>query len=711
MAKDTFWIDWETFNERPIKVGTYAYAETAEVLLGSYALNDGAVKLWDAAQGEPMPKIIAEAFADTSNVELAAHHATFDRNIAKYALGLDTDPSRWFCTMVQAYLHALPGSLEALGKVLGLGGDLAKIKDGKKLINKFCKPAPANRKVERYNHITDPEDWERFREYAIQDTVAMRECRDRMPDINLKGNGLRGYHLDQIINDRGFAVDMELVRAGVKAANEEKSRLAEEFYNKVDGAVRPTQREKFKLYLNERFGLSLENTQADTFRGLIADGGLDPAAKELMNMSIMSNKTSTAKYRTLEPAVSHDGRFRGGLQFAGAARTRRWAGRTFQPHNLPSRGLPSGEQVERYIEALKMGVHDVLFDDLMLFGSASLRGVVVAPKGKKLVVSDLSNIEGRINAWLAGEKWKIKAFEDFDAGTGYDLYNITAGGLLGKHPKDISKPERNAMGKVPELALGYAGGFGAFQTFAKAYNIKMADLWDIIQQNVKPIYTKRARENWHNWGAAKLEENLEPKQTLEGMRLEWIASESVKLAWRGRHPAIEALWAACEKAARLAIKLPGKVFAAGKFLKFSVREFGGKRYLLMRLPTGQYLVYASPRISENSGSIIYMGIDSTATGGGAFGKWQPIMTYGGKFIENACQSIARDILFAGMELAETAGYEIILTVHDELVTEVDDDDQFNDAVLSELLAKPVPGCAGLPLAAAGFTTYRYKKED
>ena len=709
--KDTFWIDWETYNERPIKVGTYAYAETAEVLLGSYALNDGAVQLWDAAQGEPMPKIIREAFADADNVELGAHHATFDRNIAKYALGLESDPTQWFCTMVQAYLHALPGSLEALGKVLGLGGDLAKIKDGKKLINKFCKPAPANRKVARYDHTTDPADWERFREYAIQDTVAMRECRARMPFVNLGGNGLRGYHLDQRINDRGFAVDMELVRAGVKAADEEKSRLAEEFYDKVGGVVRPTQREKFRLYLNERFGLELDNTQADTFRGLMAEGGLDPAAEDLMNMAIMSNKTSTAKYRTLEPAVSSDGRFRGGLQYAGAARTRRWAGRTFQPQNLPSRGLPSGKQVERYIEALKMGVHDVLFDDLMLYGSASLRGVVVAPEGRKLVVSDLSNIEGRINAWLAGEKWKIKAFEDFDAGTGFDLYNITAGGLLGKHPGKITKSERNAMGKVPELALGYAGGFGAFQTFSQAYNIKMADLWDTIQQNVKPMYTKRARENWYNWGADRLVTHGGYEGDVEDMRLEWIASESVKLAWRGRHPAIEALWNACENAARLAIKKPGKVFAAGKFLKFSVREFGGKRYLLMRLPTGQYLIYSSPRISENSGSIIYMGIDSTATGGGAFGKWQPIATYGGKFVENACQTIGRDVLYAGMELAEADGYEIVLTVHDELVTEVEDTKEFSDGALSALLARPVAGCEGLPLAAAGFETYRYKKED
>lgn len=701
------WIDFETYNSvKDIKAGAYEYTRTCEILLCSYAIDDGPVKIWDRAVGDFLPPDLWAALKNPK-MQLTAHNAMFDRNVIRYALDLETDLTRWRCTMVQAYLHALPGALDALGKAMGLGGDYSKLKEGKSLINRFCKPAPKNHKAERYDHISHPEEWAQFRAYAAQDIVAMRECAKRMPDVNLKGEGLATYHLDQKINDRGFQVDTDLVEAGARAAVTEKATLTERFEAITSAEVRPTQRRKFCEYLNENYDLGLDNTRAATFLEMIADKpDLNPQAKELMQIAMLSNKTSTAKYKTLLPAVSPDGRFRGGLQYSGASRTRRWAGRTFQPHNLPSRGLPPEESIATYIDALKTGCHDFLFDDLMLYGSAALRGVLIAPKGKKLVISDLSNIEGRLNAWLAGEKWKIEAFEAFDRGEGPDLYNVTAGSLIGKNPNEVTKSERNAMGKVPELALGYGGGFGAFQTFSKAYNIKMADLWPTIQRNLKQQFIQGAKNNWYNWGEDRVKEEHPDTSIIE---TEWIASEAVKLAWRGRHPAISALWNACEKAARAAIMQPGKTFTAGAFLKFSVREFSGKRYLLMRLPTGNFLIYSSPQISESSGSLVYMGINSLATGG-AFGQWTRLHTYGGKLVENACQSLSRDILAAGMHAAEAAGYKIVLTVHDELVTEVPDTENFNADALSVILARPVKGCDGVPLAAAGFETYRYRKD-
>ncbi len=705
----TLWLDLETFNEVDIKVGTYRYAETAVVLLFAYAIDDGPVRVWDNASGETMP---GDLFGHLTNPDtiLVAHNAMFDRTMIRHALDLDTGIERWRCTMVQAYSHALPGSLEAAGAALGMGKDQAKMADGKKLIHRFCKPAPSNHKAERYDATTHPEEWAKFKEYAARDIDAMRELARRLPVWNWKPSDIAMYHLDQRINDRGFAVDRELVEAGAKAAVDESERMAVEFIELTGGAVeRPGQRERFRCYLNERFGLDLDNTRAETFREYLEQEDLDPACRRLMEISVMSNKTSTAKYATLAPAISSDGRFRGGLQFRGAARTRRWSGRTFQPQNLPSRGLPDQEDVDQYIDALKLGVHDILFDDLMLYGSAALRGVLIAPEGQKLPVADLSNIEGRVNAWLAGEKWKIEAFKAFDEGQGPDLYNITVTTILGGDPYEVSKANRNAFGKVPDLAFGYEGGYGASQTFATAYNVAFADHWSTISAGTDPQHISSARANYTRWGQ---------QRNPDADEAEWIASETVKLAWRARHPKIVALWKACKEAATFAIENPGKSVKAGPWLQFAVRQHAGVPYLLMRLPSGNFLCYCQPRISERptkrtdangdtiyEKAITYMGIDATATGG-AFGKWQRLYTYGGKLVENACQALALDMLTVNMPAIEERGYEIVLTVHDEIVAQTVNGD---GGELADLMGTKPEWAPGFPLVAAGFTTDRYRK--
>lgn len=699
------YLDLETFNEQDISVGTYRYAETAEVLLFAYALDDGPVQLWDRASGGIMPGDLF-GWLKNDSVDLCAHNALFDRTMITHALGIETRLERWRCTMAKAYSHAFPGSLDACGAALGLPKDKAKLSDGKKLINRFCKPAPANHKADRYDATTHPEEWERFRRYAVQDIEAMREVDRRLPSWNWKDSDIALYHLDQRINDRGFEVDQELTKAGAAAAIADKARMADEFVQLTDGVVeRPTQRDRFCKFLNERFGSSfadggIDNTRAETFREMLADSrlSLGPDCRRLMEISIMSNKTSTAKYATLEPAVSSDGRFRGGLQFRGAARTRRWAGRTFQPQNLPSRGLPAQHSIDQYIRALKMDMHECLFDDLMLYGSAALRGVVVAPEGKTLAVADLSNIEGRVNAWLAGETWKIDAFFDYDKGTGPDLYNITAGSILGRDPYEIEKKDRNVFGKVPELALGYEGGFGAFETFCKSYGVAMADHEDTIHANVDAKYLTAAKANYTRWGEAK---NPEADVT------EWLTRETVKLAWRGRHPKIVQLWKACKEAAKTAIQNPGKTYRAGPWLKFAVKKHAGHSYLLCRLPSGNFLCYSAPRYHEKDDAITYMGIDSTATGG-MYGKWQRLYTYGGKIVENACQSLALDIMAANMGAIDMSGFPIILTVHDEIIAEPTDSGTGDE--LAEMMSQTPEWLPNFPLAAAGFDTPRYRKD-
>jgi hypothetical protein len=459
------YFDSETFSEVDLEVvGAYAYADhpSTEVILATYAIGDGPVRRWSPAEGEPIPADLLAVLRNPSLI--TAHNSAFDRNVvprALYRMGILTaaerdrllTPAVWRCTMVKALAHALPGDLDTLGRVLGLREDQAKITEGKKLIQRFCKPAPANHKRRRYDHTTHPELWARFVRYAEMDIVAMRECDRRMPDWNLGPREHALWLLDQQINDRGFYCDRELVDAAVRTTEEEKRQMATRFAELTGGCVaKATQRDQFRAFLKEHHGLELENTQAETLRTVRKRVPDDSDLAELLDIALATNKTSTSKYARIQPAIGADGRFRGGLQFAGAGRTRRWGGRMFQPQNLPSRGLPKAKLVDAYIAAVKAEVHTVCFDNLMWYGSAALRGVVTAPPGRHIVAADLSNIEGRMLAWVAREEWKLEAFRAYDAGTGPDLYNITANMIIGVDPWNVPKKVRNVFGKVPDLA-------------------------------------------------------------------------------------------------------------------------------------------------------------------------------------------------------------------------------------------------------------------
>lgn len=373
-------MDLETYNCADIRVGTYKYAETAEVILFTYAIDDGPVGCWDLTTHpgiDNMPRDLFDAIIKVQRGEstITAHNSMFDRNVLRLGnLKIEIPIARWRDTMVQAYCHALPGSLDALGKVLGLPQDQQKLADGKALIRRFCKPAPRNHKADRYDQHTHPEQWAAFVEYAKQDISAMRECHKRMPTWNWEASTIAEWHLDQKINDRGFKVDMELAHAGAQAAIVEKERLTTRFAE-ITGGLSPGQHKAVLNYLNEVWGLGLESAAKEILLPMTQDENLPDELRELCQLKCDANKTSTAKYGAIAEATSEDGRFRGGLQFAGASRTRRWAGRKFQPQNLPSRGLP--DDVDDYIEALKAGVHDLLFDDLMLYGAAALRGLVI----------------------------------------------------------------------------------------------------------------------------------------------------------------------------------------------------------------------------------------------------------------------------------------------------------------------------------------------
>ena len=707
------WIDAETFSQVDLKeVGTYQYAEhpTTELLLVTYAVGKGQVHTWSPAEGEPIPEELLHQLVRLTTVKIA-HNAAFDRNVIPRCLlrmGIlsaeqqqhVTSAERWACTMAQALSLALPADLDTLGRVLGLPQDMVKLAEGSKLINRFCKPAPKNHKAPRYDHRSHPELWQRFRIYAATDVVAMRECHRRMPDWNYRASELELWRLDQKINDRGFYADRALVDAAVKATNTEKALLANRFRVLTRGAVdRPSLRAQFLAFLREHFGLQIENTQAETLRMVRVKVPNYTELAEILDIALLSNKTSTSKYARVQPAIGPDMRVRGSLQYAAAGRTRRWGGRMFQPQNLPSRGLPPAATVDVYIIAVKSGIHTYLFDDLMRYGSAALRGVVTAPPGHHVVAADLSNIEGRMLAWVAGEAWKLQAFRDYDQGIGPDLYNITANMIIGVDPWKVPKKERNVFGKVPDLASGYQGGVPGFQNFARVYGVRMADHWGTIQRSVAPEHIAHAKRNLaKGWAQSQIAE-------LDISELEWLASESCKIAWRAKHPATVAFWYAIENAVKEAIKYPGTTHEV-TCLKVSCREHAGHMWLQILLPSGNRLCYFHPALTEE-GSITYWGMASDE--GSTARVWVRCFTHGGKLAGNVCQTLARDILAYNMPSIEQAGYAIVMTVHDEVVAEAPE--SRSEAQMIRILATNPPWAAGLPLAAAGFSAPRYKKED
>ena len=441
------WIDTETFSETPIKHGTHAYAVNAEILICTYAYDDGEVQ---AFEGNDLPAKLRKALL-ASNVEVWAHNSAFDRTILRHCWGIEVPIERWRDTMVQALSHSLPASLGALCTVLNMPEDLVKDKAGKRLLQLFCKPRPKSSKIRRATKETHPEEWAAFLEYAKTDVAAMRAAHKLMPMWNYMGAELDMWHLDQKINDRGMCMDVELARAAVAAVEVAQTELAAKTLDITEGEVESaTKREALLQHIVEMYGVVMPNLQKATVALRLEDDDLDPGLRELLELRQQASTSSTAKYTTLLNSVSDDGRLRNTLQFNGASRTGRAAGRLFQPANLPRPVIPQ-ELIDMGVEALKAGCADLVTDNVMQLTSSALRSCIIAPKGKKLVVSDLANIEGRTQAWIAGEQWKLQAFRDYDAGTGHDLYKLSYSKSFGIPVEEVTKEQRQ-VGKTQELA-------------------------------------------------------------------------------------------------------------------------------------------------------------------------------------------------------------------------------------------------------------------
>ena len=680
------WLDLETYSEVPITNGTHSYAAGAEIMLFAWALDDGPVSVWDRT-AEPMPLDLSDLLEDPS-IELWAHNSHFDRTVISH-WNCPTDRTRWRDTMVQALSHGLPGALGTLCEILKVPTDLAKDKEGKQLVQLFCKPRPATSKIRRATRETHPAEWAKFVEYARLDIEAMREVHKRLPTWNYQGTELALWHLDQAINDRGVAIDMTLVHAAIAAVDAAQKDLAERTVLATDGQVSSTtKRDALLLHILESYGVDLPDLQMSTIERRIADPDLPQPLKDLLAIRLQASTTSTSKYKALLKGTSTDGRLRGTLQFNGAARTGRWAGRLFQPQNLP-RPVLKQEQIDMGIDALKAGAADLVFDNVMELTSSAIRGCIVAPKGKKLVVADLSNIEGRDQAWLAGEAWKLKAFRAFDAGTGFDLYKLAYSKSFGVDPAKVTKDQRQ-VGKVQELALGYEGGVGAFVTFAAAYGIDLEELATKVLP-VAPGWAVDEASGFQEWT------EKQGRQTFGLSRDAFVACDAIKRGWRNAHAEIAMHWSELKEVVTQALEHPATTFTCRKV---KIRRDGA--WLRIGLPSGRALCYPSPQMVD--GTITYMGMNQYSR------KWSRLKTYGGKLFENICQAVARDVMTANMPLIEQAGYQIVLSVHDELITEAPDFPEFNAEHLSTLLAANPPWAPDMPLAAAGFETPRYKKD-
>lgn len=663
-------VDFETYSPVPILHGTYAYAEQARVLLVAYAINDDDPKTVTITSPAHLKEVFGELreMADT----WVFHNSQFDRTVSGAAF---PDTVRVIDTMIQAYSHALPGSLEKLGEVYGLELDKRKSRAGKELIKLFCMGATPG------TPLTHPKEWQAFCEYAKQDIVAMRELYKKMPKWNYPGSpkDVDLFSVDQRINKRGFSVDVPFIKQAVMALETARAETAEATANATGGALaNATQRNVLLAYVNQHFGLSLKDLTKKTVDDLLADPDLPPDLADLMELRRAATRTSTAKYTTLLNGINRDGRLRGTLQFRGAGRTGRWSGRLFQPQNLP-RPKRKAKETEADIALVKAG-HSWLIGDLPDACADALRGVIIAPQpGSYLAVADLSNIEGRVQAWLAQEEWKLKAFRDYDAGRGTDLYVLAYARAFNVKPETVT-PDQRQIGKVMELALAYGGGVGAFVTFANAYRINLDELSRVLDGTLPAVEVDEATR-WLTSGKA-------PDYGLPART--FITCDVLKRLWRKAHPNITRRWAELEQGFRM----------AAQGLSYGAFDCNG-RWVRLKLPSGRYLCY--PNAGVDDSGLFYKGLDRFSY------KWGRVGTYSGKLFENECQAVAADVLATGLTRAEYhPDLSPVLTVHDEIIAETPLPD--GGALLARIMAEVPYWAAGLPLAAKGFTTTRYRKD-
>ncbi|MDI1494564.1 MAG: DNA polymerase [Candidatus Liberibacter asiaticus] len=673
----TLFIDFETRSPIDLtKCGICKYAEDVCVILFAFGFDDHPVELWDCVHDPVMPQVLKEALENT-DVTIVAHNSYFERTVLKACFNLDIPIHRWICTLVLARSNGLPSALKAVGEALKLSSQ--KVEEGKELIARFCKGETHECLYDR-NKPNHREAWRLFGEYCKGDVTVTREIFKRLEPLSSKEQEL--WYLDQTINDRGYCVDVALAHTLNQIVDVERTKLDQELESLTYGLVSSSRcLEKLKTWLFLETGLHLEDlTETTCQRVLSSNKKLTPQAIQVFNNRMRASRSAVLKLNTLVEAMNSDGRLRGTLQFLGASRTGRWSGCVFPPQNLP-RPSRSHEELDQIITHLPTSITSD--PDPLQIISDCVRSCVIASEGKKLVVADLAGIEARVLAWMAGEQWKLKAFE-----TGEDLYVTTYARSFNVAPAQVTKDQR-AIGKVMELALGYQGGAKAFQKMASTTGLNLNTFAHLVKTNSAPEEWEDA-ENFCRW----MQEN-HPEHAIEDLFI-GTACERVKKAWRQKHSRVSELWNELHQAFEQTIE-NGKAIIARKRrdvpLVYMKKD---KNNLILMLPSGRSLVY---RDVGNNRSYL-----NTTTR-----QLTREYTYGGKLTENIVQAVSRDILAEGMMNATKAGYDIVLTVHDEIVCETPDTDEFNASMLYHLMTSNPSWAKGLPLKAEGYESKRYRK--
>ena len=603
----TLSIDIETYSDVDLsKCGVYKYASSPafEVLLFGYAVDGGDVCVVDLACGEQIPEEVISALSDTSVIKWA-FNAMFERVCLSNFLGEWLEPEGWHCTMVWSATLGLPLSLENAGAVLGL--EKQKLAEGKDLIRYFCvpcKPTKVNGGRTRNRPVHDPEKWERFKAYNLRDVETEMQIQERLSRFPVPAPIWEEYHLDQEINDRGIGVDMELVRQAIAMDARSRERLTVAM-RELTELENPNSVQQMKQWLADH-GLETDTLGKKAVAELIKTA--PEPLREVLSLRQQLAKSSVKKYTAMENAVCADSRAHGMFQFYGANRTGRFSGRLIQLQNLPQNHMPDLAQARALVRSGDYEALSLLYEDIPDTLSQLIRTAFVPQDGRKFVVADFSAIEARVIAWFAGERWRLKVFED-----GGDIYCASASQMfhvpVEKHGVNGHLRQK---GKIAELALGYGGSVGALKSMG-ALEMGLA------------------------------EEELQPLVD----------------AWRNSNPMITQFWWDVDRAVKDCIKQRVPTETHG--LRFDYRS----AMLFITLPSGRKLAYVKPRIGENQfggESVTYMGVGGTK-------KWERLESYGPKFVENIVQGTARDILCYAMRTLRHCA--IVAHVHDEVIIEAD----------------------------------------
>lgn len=651
-------IDIETYSSAPIRdVGAYKYTESPdfEILMVAFAFNDEPIEIIDLKSGEVLPTRFLRALEDP-NIEKWAHNATFERRAFK-AYGFDVPVEQWHCSAIKAAYCGYPLGLDAVSQAMDLG-DKGKLSTGRALIRYFCMPVKATiRNGGRTRNLPehDPERWEEFKLYCINDVEAEREISKRLSEYEIPQKERALYILDQEINDRGILVDTTMARNAIELDDKHSSVLTERMAE-LTGLDNPNSPKQLSEWLSTALQQEVKTIAKGALTELLkADLGSDSdRIKEVINLRLHSAKTSTKKYEAMINCAGADGRAHGLFQFYGASRTGRWAGRLIQLQNLPRNYISNLAEARGHMRELDYSTISLMYDNISDIQSQLIRTALIAPKGQAFVVADFSAIEARVIAWYANERWRMDVFESHGK-----IYEASAAMMFEMDIEDIARDSKEReKGKIAELALGYQGSLGALkQMGGEQMGLSDEEMSGIVRQ------------------------------------------------WRAKSKNIVSFWYEVDAAVKEAILKSRKVVLRN-FKDLSIESNG--KVLTISLPSGRQLFYQTPRMTTNrfgGASVKYLGMNQTTR------KWEWVESYGGKFVENIVQATARDLLAYSMIEIDKRGYPIVMHVHDEVAIEAPlevAEERLEE--LCDIMAEEVPWAKGLVLTAAGYTSTFYKKD-